>query len=174
MKRDPRHEARLLLSHPYGWIATGLGSGLAPIASGTVGSAAVLLLFALLGAHAWPPWLHLAIVGALFLIGVLASDWVCRRLGIDDAAPIVIDEWVGQWMTLAVAAWWWPSQTGWALAVMYALAFAFFRIADIVKPWPARHIDRELGGGVGAMLDDAIAGVYSSLAMLAVAWAVWR
>lgn len=174
MKRDIRADARILLRHPYGWIGSGFGTGLSPVAPGTSGSAAAVLLFWLTGAAHWPWWANAIVVSAMFGIGVIASGWVCKALNQDDASSIVIDEWVGQWMTLATAALCWPSLHGWSFVWMLLSAFALFRWADILKPWPARNIDRELGGGLGAMLDDAIAGVYSSLAVATVAWIATR
>ncbi len=172
MRRDVRAEARVLLSHPYGWIASGLGSGLSPVASGTTGSAVAVLLFWLTGAAHWPWWANLIVVLTLFAVGVIASGWACKALNHDDASPIVIDEWVGQWMTLASAALCWPALHGSTFLWLLVCSFALFRLADILKPWPARNVDRDIGGGFGAMLDDAIAGVYSSVGMVALAWAL--
>lgn len=166
MSRDIRREARVLLAHPAGWVASGFGSGLSPWASGTTGSAAAVLLFWLLGATDWPWWVHLAIVALLFGAGVWAADWACRYLGVDDASPIVIDEWAGQWLTLAVGAATWPFGEGGQLNVAYLLAgFLLFRLADIVKPWPASALDRQLCGGFGAMADDMVAALYSAAAL---------
>lgn len=171
MNRDIRREASVLLRHPLGLLACGFGSGLSPFASGTTGSAAAVLLFWASGALAWPWWWNFVLTGAMFVLGVAAADWACRALASDDAAPIVIDEWVGQWLTLAAGALAWPRLTepAW-LAAMLAAGFLLFRIADILKPWPAAHLDRECGGGFGAMADDAVAGLYSALALAGVGW----
>ena len=166
MSRDIRREARVLLAHPAGWVASGFGSGLSPWASGTTGSAAAVLLYWLAGASAWPWWTHVAIVALLFGAGVWAADWACRHLGVDDASPIVIDEWAGQWLTLAVGAATWPLGHSGLLDAGYLLAgFLLFRLADIVKPWPASALDRQLGGGFGAMADDMVAALYSAAAL---------
>jgi len=166
MSRLIAHEARVLLRHPWGWIASGFGCGLAPFAPGTVGSAVAAMGFWILGASVWPLWVNLLLVAAGFALGVLASDWVCRALATEDASVIVIDEWVGQWLTLCVGAIYWPLQRGslWDIG-FFASAFVFFRIADILKPWPANLADRNLAGGFGAMLDDLIAAVYSAAAV---------
>lgn len=168
MSRDIRREARILLRHPLGLLACGAGSGLSPWASGTTGSAAAVLLFWAGGAQHWPWWWNLGLAAGLFAAGVAAADWACRALASDDAAPIVVDEWVGQWLTLAAGALTWPrlAEPGWLLAMLVA-GFLLFRLADIVKPWPAARLDRELGGGFGAMADDAVAGAYSAAALAA-------
>lgn len=170
MKRDIRQEARLLLAHPWGWIASGFGSGFSPWAPGTAGSAVAVGLFALSGAYSWAWWLHLAILVAAFGLGVLASDWTCRELATDDASAIVMDEWVGQWLTLAAGAAFWPGAGGWTSLAFYASGFVLFRIADILKPWPANLADRSLHGGFGAMFDDLLAALYSALALCALGW----
>lgn len=171
MSRHVRDEAKLLLRHPWGWIACGFGSGLSPVASGTTGSAAAVALFWLVGAGAWPLWLNLLLIALVFAIGVPASSWTCHALATDDASAIVIDEWVGQWLTLAVGAAYWPfALHPWSGLGFLACGFVLFRIADILKPWPASQLDRELGGGLGAMADDAVAAVYSALALAAIGY----
>ncbi len=173
MSRDVRREARVLLTHPLGLIACGFGSGLSPWASGTTGSAAAVLLYWLADASAWPLAWSLALIVAVFAIGVPASSWACRALDTDDAAPIVVDEWVGQWLTLAIGALTWPfALHPWSWLAFLGSGFLLFRIADIVKPWPASKLDRELGGGLGAMADDAVAAVYSALALAAIGHAL--
>lgn len=168
MSRDIAREARILLRHPLGLVACGFGSGLSPWASGTTGSAAAALLFWACGALAWPLWANGLLAAAMFAIGVPAAGWACRTLATDDAAPIVIDEWVGQWLTYACGALVWPwSAHPLALPGFFVAGFLLFRLADIVKPWPASTLDRELGGGLGAMADDAVAGLYSAAALAA-------
>ena len=142
--------ARTLLSHPAGWIATGFGSGLSPRAPGTVGTLAALI----------PGWwlrelplpLCAAVVVASFALGVGVSQWVVKRSGIADPQVVVWDEFVGVWIALFAA----PAGWAWMLA-----GFALFRLFDIWKPWPVRWADRRVHGGLGVMLDDAIAGGYA-------------
>lgn len=169
MNRSVRNEAHILLRHPLGWIACGFGSGLSPVASGTTGSAAAVALFWAVGASGWHWAAHLVAVVLCFALGVWASAWACQALTTDDAAPIVIDEWVGQWMTLAAGLWSWRPHAGdWSWPIFLGTGFLLFRFADIFKPWPASRIDRDLGGGLGAMADDAVAGMYSALTMVVI------
>jgi phosphatidylglycerophosphatase A len=58
----------------------------------------------------------------------------------------------------------------WSWLAFLVCGFLLFRIADIVKPWPASTLDRELGGGLGAMADDAVAAIYSALALAAIGY----
>ncbi len=147
-----------LLRHPAGWLALGLGSGLAPWAPGTVASAvAVLLWIGLLAlvAPAWP--VQLALVALMLAPCIAASGWAARRLGRKDPGCIVADEFAGQWLVLLVTPPAWP----WWLA-----AFVAFRIFDIGKPWPMRALER-LPGGTGIVADDLAAGVYAAVVILA-------
>ena len=156
-------QRRQLLAHPAGWIACGFGSGLAPVAPGTVGSAAALLPWLLL--RELPLWAYLAAVLLFFALGVWVSQIVVRRLHLEDPGCIVVDEFVGQWLALALAP------PGW---VWVLVGFLLFRLFDVWKPWPVSWADRAVDGGLGVMLDDALAGVLAGLALagivLLVAW----
>jgi phosphatidylglycerophosphatase A len=87
-------------------------------------------------------------------IGVPASGAAEKEFG-EDGGPIVIDEVVGQWITLAGLV---PTP------FVLILGFLLFRLFDIFKPFPARRLER-LGGGVGVMLDDVVAGVYAAIVL---------
>ncbi len=148
---------------PRGWVATGFGSGLAPIAPGTFGTLAALPVCWALGRHL-PLWGYFLATLALFFLGWWAASWVVRSFKIQDPGAIVIDEWVGMALTWLPVAYWPGEQHLW-----YALAAAFlsFRATDILKPWPASWADSKLHGGFGAMLDDVFAGCWSGAIMCA-------
>ena len=136
------------LRHPALFLAFGFGSGLVPRAPGTAGTLVAVPLY-LLMAH-WS-LLHYSIVVAL---AAVLGVWVCgiasRQLQVPDHPGIVWDEFVGYWITM----WALPLDWKWVLA-----GFAVFRLYDIVKPWPVRVLDRRVGGGLGIMADDMLAGV---------------
>jgi phosphatidylglycerophosphatase A len=134
-------------------VATGFGSGYSRVAPGTAGSAVGLLLFWPLAALAWP-W-QLAASAVLFVSGSLAAGRVARHVGLKDPGIVVVDEVVGQWVTLVTAL----------------LGFLLFRAMDVVKPWPARDLER-VPGGWGIMADDVAAGIYAHL-LLRVGLLVW-
>jgi phosphatidylglycerophosphatase A len=152
---------RLLLD-PVHFLALGAGSGLSPRAPGTAGS----VLGALLG---WP-MLALPLGGRIAVVAfvVLAGVWICgasaRKLDVHDHPGIVLDEIAGMLIGLLAAA------EGSVLQVL--LVFVFFRVFDIAKPWPIREIDHRLGGGLGIMLDDLVAGTLAALCLLLVRIAV--
>jgi phosphatidylglycerophosphatase A len=150
-------QRRVLLSHPAGWIASGFGSGLSPVAPGTAGSLAALLPWLALRDLIWPA--YFGVVALAFALGVWACQWVVRALRIDDPGVAVWDEFVGQWLALAPLLWL-PS-TGWSVAA----GFILFRIFDIAKPWPVSWADKKVSGGLGVMLDDVFAGIYAAVAL---------
>lgn len=155
--------------NPWIWIASGLGSGLSPKAPGTFGSLAALIPYLWLRAH--PVWLASAMV-LVFLLGMIAANQIRRIIPRDDPGLLVLDEWVGQWLTLAPVIWLWPALglSAWPIWAELLGGFVLFRTFDILKPWPVSWADRELSGGFGAMLDDALAGVYAALSLTLVAW----
>ncbi|HXP31436.1 MAG TPA: phosphatidylglycerophosphatase A [Stellaceae bacterium] len=142
--------------HPAALIATWFGCGFLPWAPGSWGSLAALP-FAWLIAWAGGALGLLAAAAALFLLGWWAASVMANSLSAKDPACIVVDEVVGQWLTLAAA----PLDP-----IAYALGFLLFRFCDVVKPWPVRWADREIGGGLGIMLDDALAGLMAAVVLL--------
>lgn len=156
-------EQRTLLRHPAGWIALGFGSGLSPVAPGTVGSFAALLPW--LALRELPLWYYgLALVLA-FALGIWVCNWAVNALGRKDPGIVVWDEFVGLWIALTPLLWM-PRGWIWSLA-----GFMFFRVFDIAKPWPVSWADKAVGGGLGVMLDDVLAGLYAALVlMLALRW----
>ena len=86
--------ARVVLTHPAGWIASGFGLGLAPRAPGTVGSLAALLpWWFLLRPLSLPIYLFVLLIA--FAIGVWAANWVIAQTRIEDPSVVVWDEFVG-------------------------------------------------------------------------------
>lgn len=135
------------LSDPRQLVALGFGSGLSPWAPGTAGSLAAIPLILVLSL------LPTSYYGVAVLVSVAMGVWVCgaaaRAVGVHDHGAIVWDEIAG--MLVAVIA---LPINPWTLAV----AFIAFRGFDILKPWPIRWLDRRIGGGLGIMLDDILAG----------------
>jgi len=146
------------------FIATFGYVGYFPIAPGTAGSLAALLLYAVVR-WAGTPAVELATMIAVLAIGIWAASGTERALDRKDPGPVVIDEVLGMLMTLAFMPLSWAG---------IAAGFVLFRIFDVIKPFPAGRLEH-LPGGVGIMADDAMAGVYGQLVMrLAVAvWPAW-
>ena len=134
-------------------IATAGGLGRAPIAPGTVASAATALVLWLLALSTPALAVLLLVVTAL---GIWAAGEAERALATKDPGAIVVDEVAG--MTLSVLT---LPPTPWVLVA----GFVLFRIFDVLKPFPANDAQR-LPGGAGVMVDDLIAGLYALLLLL--------
>lgn len=147
---------RVALSSAVGFLAFGFGSGLSPKAPGTVGSLAALPFGIALSML--PLWPGLALIAGAFVLGVYLCGETARRLGVHDHPGIVWDEFVGLWLVMIFMPFHW---------IWWLAAFVLFRFFDIVKPWPVRWADRRLGGGLGIVVDDVLAGAYA-LAVLGV------
>jgi phosphatidylglycerophosphatase A len=143
------------------FLATGAGSGYAPLVPGTFGSAAGLALFACaLLAGLGTPGLLIGTV-AITAVGVWASDRAEHIFERRDDGRIVIDEVAGMWVSLLLL----PASVEVALT-----GFVLFRLFDILKPPPARAME-SLPGGLGVMADDLVAGVYANI-VGQIAWRV--
>lgn len=147
-------------------LATWFGCGYAPIAPGTVGSLGALIpAWALSNFADWPVWIWPVAAVVVTAPGIWAADVTARRAGAKDPSLVVVDEVVGQWMTLA-GAHGFKTLAGihgfnWKTAVA---AFLLFRIFDIWKPAPVRQLEA-LPGGLGIMADDLMAGVYGAIVL---------
>lgn len=131
-------------------IATGFYSGYLPKAPGTWGSLVGLLLFYLLHGLSLPT--YLAAVAGLFVVGFFTAGGAEKILDNRDPGVVVIDEIVGMLVTMIAVP-----VTPFAMA----LGFILFRIFDIAKPFPVNFFDQHFHGGLGIMLDDVVAGIYS-------------
>ena len=137
---------------PVLFLATGCGAGYAPLAPGTAGSAVGVLLFYMLSPL--PLTWYLAIIAAVTLAAIWCAGTAEKILGTNDPPQVVIDEVAGQLITLAALPAHWTYMLG---------GFLLFRLLDIIKPWPANIINRDINGGRGIVLDDVVAGVYANI-----------
>ena len=143
-------------------IATGFGSGYLPKAPGTWGSA-VALPFAYAMSY-WGNYLIFIAVIIGFLVGVIVSDITATSMGEKDPSKIVIDEIIGQWITLLIVP---PN------VILYLCGFLLFRFFDILKPWPISWVEKKFSGGFGIMIDDVFAACYASL-ILNFFWSIYK
>ena len=150
---------RFLLSHPAHFIALGFGAGLAPRAPGTFGTLVAIPIAWLLREHAADA-VYQAVIVVSLLLGFWAAAVTGRDLGSPDHGAIVWDEVVAFLAVLYFVGDSW---------LKIALAFSLFRFFDIVKPPPIRQLDAAMKNGIGVMLDDLLAAVYTL-----VVFAVWK
>lgn len=146
----------LKLTNPRILLATWFGTGLIRPAPGTMGSiAAVPVGFFI---QYMGGMIALAVAALILLIiGIKISDYYEKHSGEHDASSIVVDEVVGVWIAGI------PAMTN---PFLWVMALIFFRIFDILKPWPVSMYDKRKRGGYNVMMDDVVAGI---LALLGVA-----
>lgn len=146
-----------LVRSPVLLLAFGFGSGLSPKAPGTVGTIAAIPLWLLLAQLPQIP--YILVVAAAALIGISICGVAADRLGVHDHGGIVWDEFVGLWIAMAFLP---PTY------VSLALGFVLFRLFDIIKPWPISWLDKHVGGGLGIMIDDVVAGLAAGVCGLVI------
>ncbi len=150
-------------------LASGFGSGFAPVISGTFGTAAALIPWAILRYYYPQPSLliDLLVIALVIIVGIAATE-IClkhpivagnKRSNVEDPGYIVIDEWAGIFITLLMVP---------AKPLLYPfLGFVLFRLFDIIKPGPVRAAEK-LPGGLGVMMDDVLAGIFAAVVLCAI------
>lgn len=134
------------------FIGSGFFTGYFPVASGTVGSLAAIIIYLIPGFEKL-----FAIIPAtlLFIVyGIYIGTKFEAEYG-KDPAQCTVDEVVGTWISLIAL----PKTFGIIIAT-----FFLWRILDIIKPPPARNLEK-LKGGLGIMIDDVISGIYTLIIM---------
>ena len=142
------------------FLATGFYSGNLPKAPGTWGSLVALVPWFFMRNLPLPS--YLGMVAIVFVVGCVLAGSAEKILDQADAGPIVIDEFVGMFITLIAV----PSHPA-----AWLLAFLLFRFFDILKPFPVSWFDQRIHGGFGIMMDDVVAGLYA-LISLQLLWAI--
>lgn len=137
------------------FVATCGYVGHAPIAPGTLGSAVGLMVFYAIRSAGSGVVAELAIIVALFAVGVSCGTVAEHHFGKTDPAPVVFDEVVGMLITIALL----PVTLPGAI-----VGFIIFRLLDVIKPWPSSRFE-SLPGGLGVMADDGMAAVYGNVLM---------
>lgn len=134
-------------------IATVFFIGYLPIAPGTFGTLAGFIFVWLLKPDTSS---QIVIIVIGFVIGVLTGHAAEKAYGEKDCRHIVVDEFVGYLISVVFL----PLTMGYMIS-----AFFLFRVFDILKPPPVRNIERALDGGVGIMLDDVAAGIFTNIVL---------
>ena len=180
---EPAHivvpERRRTPADYFAFALATCGVGLIPVAPGTWGSAVGVVLYLGLGRLTEQifdygvrrgldlspqqfPAIQTTVLLLVILLVALAGIWAATRaeklLGKKDPGAVVVDEVAGQLITFLFVPW----LTTWTWSV--AAGFVAFRVFDIWKPYPVRRLEG-LGGGLGIMADDMLAGFYAATAM---------
>ncbi|TFG91879.1 MAG: phosphatidylglycerophosphatase A [Syntrophobacterales bacterium] len=135
--------------------ATGLGSGLSPLAPGTAGTLVGVLVYMVFSRFSWPLYLLSVVAFSLFAVYV---SWEAERIYNEKDPPrIVIDEIAGLLVAMFLV-----TPTLWHVF----WGFILFRAFDIIKPFPIRLCEQKFPGGYGVVGDDIVAGVYANIMLL--------
>ena len=135
-------------------MAVGFGSGLPKFAPGTWGTVgAIPFYFLLVQLPALYFYISVAIAA---VVGIYICGKCAKDIGVHDHGSIVWDEFVGLWITLLFS----PVHWAWVL-----IGFGFFRLFDILKPFPISLLDKHVHGGFGIMVDDVLAGIFAMLCL---------
>lgn len=144
------------LKNPYHLIATLGGIGKIPIAPGTFGSIASWLIFIYIS-HFIDSTLMFILTVLFFILSIWVCEKISKDLAVKDDKSIVIDEFVGIWIAMLPVFFIANSQYE---RTIYALAaLIFFRLFDILKPFPVSYFDERYKNGFGIVMDDVIAGL---------------
>jgi len=135
-------------------FASGLGLGFLPLIPGTFGTLAGIPICLFLNLGGWA--VYAAGTVLLTIGGVWLAGRADRIFGAHDCRCIVVDEICGFLVAMAFVI---PGP------LTIGIGFLAFRFFDILKPFPAGYIDKNLAGGLGVMLDDIAAGVYANVTL---------
>jgi phosphatidylglycerophosphatase A len=139
------------------FVCTFGGVGYSPVAPGTAGSAAGLVVYAALRLAGATPIAEAVVIGIITVAGIWSGSLAERHFGTTDPGPGVIDEVAGMLVTL------YALPAGWIMAIG---GFFLFRALDVFKPFPAQRFER-LHGGLGMMADDLMVAIYGNLLLRA-------
>lgn len=139
---------------PWHFIAFGFGAGALPVAPGTFGTLIAIPFYLLL--EFLPRSIYIFVVTLITLGSMWICDRVSKEINVRDHQGMCLDEIVGYLVTMTFA----PHGVVWIV-----LGFLLFRLFDIWKPWPINYVDAHVHGGVGMILDDVLAGVYSLIGL---------
>jgi phosphatidylglycerophosphatase A len=139
------------------FVCTFGGVGYSPVAPGTAGSAAGLVVYAALRLTGATPIAEAVVIGIITVAGIWSGSLAERHFGTTDPGPGVIDEVAGMLVTL------YALPAGWIMAIG---GFFLFRALDVFKPFPAQRFER-LHGGLGMMADDLMVAIYGNLLLRA-------
>ena len=154
------------LKNPIHFIATLGGIGKIPIAPGTWGSIFAFFIFIYIS--------HYVDMRVVVILSIPFSIWVCEKASVNliekDHKSIVIDELVGIWIALVPALYLSTQNSRTYYAV---LALIFFRLFDILKPYPVSYFDKNFKNGLGIVLDDLIAGIMAIFPAMALIYLIF-
>jgi phosphatidylglycerophosphatase A len=149
-------------------VASVFGIGYFGTAPGTVMSAVAVPLAILIALYCGGGMAVLVASLIALAVGIAACGEHVRATGRQDPSECVIDELAGQWLACAFCLLPLGGLSAPAAISLpaFAIAFLLFRLFDIWKPWPVGWADRNIGGGLGVMADDMLAGLMAGIGVV--------
>ena len=138
-----------LMLNPINIFSFGFGSGLLPYAPGTWGTLITYPLYYLVTGYGIP---YIPFFIIYTLVSCYSAGYTANKMGEHDAASIVCDEISGYLFVLYFVP---------HTMMYYIFSFLLFRFYDIKKPYPIRQLDAKVTGGIGIVIDDLLAGIYT-------------
>lgn len=143
------------------FLMQGFGVGRSPIVPGTCGTLLAIPIYLILYSLSLSLSLYFSVILVLFIIGVYGCQLANTKLQVHDAPSLVWDEIVGFLVAMTAIS---PNFG------MVGLGFLLFRLFDIFKPWPISWVDKNVKSGLGVMLDDVLAGIYTNFILSIAQW----
>lgn len=111
----------------------------------------------------------------LFIIGTYYAAIYIKDMENKDPSEVVIDEVVGQMLTIILSSFSvmliygspihkYLASAHIDILFLFVLPFILFRLFDIFKPWPINWFDQNIKGALGIMVDDVAAAIFASIA----------
>ena len=161
MSKEIRQQARVWTNFNH-FLAFGFGSGLSPYAPGTMGTIVAIPIYLLMASNL-SEFSYMLLTLIFLFYGIWACQKVSNDLKVHDFSGIVWDEIVGYLIAMAFLPMAWD---------FVILGFILFRFFDIVKPWPIKWLDKQVDGGLGIMIDDVLAGIFTWICLMLI-WHHW-
>ena len=113
------------------------------------------------------PNIFLFLLIVTFFISLYAINIFIKDLSDKDPKEIVIDEFIGQSIPIALyeIAHNTPKESA-EILKFYFIMFVLFRIFDIVKPFPVSYYEKNFKNSFGVIMDDVCAGLYVVLILV--------
>ena len=159
MQKTELKLSKKVWADPKYFVSFGFGSGLSPIAPGTIGALAGIPIYLLICGTS--PLIYCLLTLFAFILGVFLCEKITKELGAQDYPGIVWDEIVGLLITFFLL------RQSFATIIS---GFLLFRLFDIWKPWPIGWVDSHVQGGLGIMLDDVLAAIPAWAILIILQW----
>lgn len=136
------------------FLATGAYVGYTPKMPGTAGTLWGIPIVYILSCYGQYEYAIATVV--FFVFASIISGASEKDFGGKDPSKVIIDEILGFMVAFFLIPF---------TLINVIIVFLLFRFFDILKPFPISYLDKRVRGGVGIVLDDAVAGIFANIIM---------